>query len=93
MKPYMAKVYPGGRMTVPATIRDAHDLRPGDVVIWFEQDDELCFRKATPDEATPAQEEAGSGKGQGPNMKENVRADVPHSGLLQGSGRDPEASS
>lgn len=50
MKRYEVMVHPGGRITVPATIRRNHDLQPGDVVIWFEQDDHLCFRKARPDE-------------------------------------------
>ncbi len=50
MKRYEVMVHPGGRITVPAAIRRHHDLQPGDVVIWFEQDDHLCFRKARPGE-------------------------------------------
>lgn len=50
MKRYEVIVHPGGRITVPAAIRRNHDLQPGDVVTWFEQDGHLCFRKARPDE-------------------------------------------
>jgi len=50
MDSYIVTILPGGRITIPAAIRKNLDLRPGDALIWFEQDRELHFRKAQPHE-------------------------------------------
>lgn len=56
MERYTGTVLPGGRITIPATIRRNLHLRPGDSLIWWEEDGELRFRKAAPGEVAPFDE-------------------------------------
>ena len=93
MKRHSVKLHPGGRITVPAAIRRAHDLLPGDMVIWFEQNGELCFRKATPEELAEWGDHPMADGTPESNDLEDGDGDTPHQGHREGAGGHPETHS
>lgn len=57
MDRYVVTVLPGGRITIPATIRKELDLHPGDTLIWWRQGGAIHLRKAEPSIAADQDEQ------------------------------------
>lgn len=93
MKRYDVTLHRGGRITIPAEIRQDLQLRSGDSVIWFEKDGQLCFRKAGSDERGERSDQVIAGETTGSKDREAGDVDLSGQDYLEGTGGDPETPS